>query len=119
MTKKGWIAAGISAGLVTALGIGLTAAQASSGSTPANGTRQTTPASMMGSNGETSAQCQAMHDQMEQMMGSEMGSGMMDGSSGMTDGAGMMGDAGSTSTTGGGMAAHHPTGSGTSTSGGS
>lgn len=126
--KKGcWIAAGVSAALVGALAIGLGVAQAKS-SDPGNagGTKQTAatseamPASMP-------AQCQAMHDQMDQMTGGEMGSGMvgsgmmgsgMMGSGMMGSGSGMVDGATGSDMTGGSgdragasMASHHGSGS--------
>ncbi len=119
MKKGRWIAAGVSATLVGALAFGLGAAQAnSSGSPVTGGTRQTGAtfeamhASMHPSSGDQgSAQCQAMHDQMDQMMGGDMGSGMMGSGSGMM--AGQVGDmmGGSGDQAGGPMASHHGSGS--------
>lgn len=120
MKKGRWIAAGVSAALVGALAFGLGAAQAkSSGSPVTGGTRQMVAtceamhASMHPSSGDQgSAQCQAMHDQMGQMMVGEMGAGMMGSGSGMIGGT-MESDMmdGSGDQADGPMASHHGSGS--------
>lgn len=114
MKKGRWIAAGVSTALVGALAIGLGAAQAKSSGSPAMGrtgqmvaTCEAMHESMHSSSGDQgSAQCQAIHDQMAQMMGSGMmgaGSGMMSGQVG-----GMMGS--SSAQPGSSMASHHGSG---------
>lgn len=89
MRRRAWIAAGISAALVVAVGVGFGSAQAkpSGSATEPTGQMVAACAQMHGSsNGETVQQCQAMHEQMDQMMDGYMGS------------SGMMGGTGSNST---------------------